>query len=151
MARESAGHTLDATAVVHEAYVKIAGLDDSAWEDRNHFLSIAASAIRRVLVDHARTRGREKRGGDAHRMTLHSGIHDSDVQPIDVVELDDALTKLSKTHPNHARLVELRFFGGMQIPVAAERLGIGRATAVRHWRVARAWLRNELGNAERLI
>jgi RNA polymerase sigma factor (TIGR02999 family) len=150
MRRERAGHTLDATAVVHEAYLRLADLDGSAWEDQVHFLSIAAASIRRVLVDHARGRGSLKRGGDAGRLTLHSGIADargdSAIGGIDVLAIDEALTKLAAQDAESARLVELRYFGGMTIDQAADHLSIGRNTAARRWRAARAWLRREIGD-----
>ena len=150
MRRERAGHTLEATAVVHEAYLRLADLENAAWTDRGHFLSIAASAIRRVLVDHARGRNRLKRGGGAGGLTLHSGISDTPGAPlldgIDVLALDEALERLSEEHHESARLIELRFFGGMTIDEAAEHLGIGRNTASRRWRAARAWLRREIGD-----
>lgn len=149
MQRERAGHTLEATAVVHEAYLRLAELDGGAWADQNHFLSIAASSIRRVLVDHARGRNSLKRGGDMGVLTLHTGLAetpgDSAFEPIDVLAIDEALTKLAGEDEESARLVELRYFGGMTIDQAADHLSIGRNTAARRWRAARAWLRRELG------
>ncbi|MEO0484230.1 MAG: ECF-type sigma factor [Planctomycetota bacterium] len=148
MRRERAGHTLEATAVVNEAYVRLAQLSGSAWEDREHFLSIAAGTIRRVLVDHARGRDRDKRGGGARPVTLHSGIGSwgpASESGVDVLALDEALRRLASDSEQAARLVELRFFGGLSIDQAAALLGIGRNTAVRRWRAARAWLRRELG------
>lgn len=150
MRRERVGHTLDATAVVHEAYLRLADLDGGAWQDQDHFLSIAAASIRRVLVDHARGRGSLKRGGDAGRLTLHSGIADargdSAIGGVDVLAIDEALTKLAAQDAESARLVELRYFGGMTIDQAADHLSIGRNTAARRWRAARAWLRREIGD-----
>lgn len=150
MRRERSGHTLEATAVVHEAYLRLAELDGGAWADQDHFLSIAAASIRRVLVDHARGKHRLKRGGDAGRLTLHSGIEDTPHGgahgQIDVLAIDDALSKLAAEDEQAARLVELRFFGGMTIEQAADHLSIGRNTASRRWRAARAWLKRELGN-----
>ncbi|MCA9300008.1 MAG: hypothetical protein KDA28_13135, partial [Phycisphaerales bacterium] len=133
MRRERAGHTLEATAVVHEAYLRLADLDGSAWADHDHFLSIAAAAIRRVLVDHARGNNSLKRGGDAGRLTLHSGIADmpgdSGIEGIEVLAIDEALTRLASVDAESARLVELRYFGGMTIDQAADHLSIGRNTA----------------------
>lgn len=150
MRRERAGHTLEATAVVHEAYMRLSELDSGAWADQDHFLSIAAASIRRVLVDHARGRNSLKRGGDAGRLTLHSGIADaptgSAIDRIDILALDEALTKLAAQDKESARLVELRYFGGMTIDQAADHLSIGRNTAARRWRAARAWLRREIGD-----
>ena len=149
MRRERAGHTLEATAVVHEAYLRLADLEGGAWADQNHFLSIAASSIRRVLVDHARGRNSLKRGGDRGALTLHTGLAetpgDAPFEPIDVLAIDEALTKLAAQDEESARLVELRYFGGMTIDQAADHLSIGRTTAARRWRAARAWLRRELG------
>lgn len=151
MRRERAGHTLEATAVVHEAYMRLAELDGGAWADQEHFLSIAAASIRRVLVDHARGRNSLKRGGDADRLTLHSGIADtpgdSAIERIDVLAIDEALTKLAAQDEESAQLVELRFFGGMTIDQAADHLSIGRNTAARRWRAARAWLKREIGDS----
>jgi len=146
MRRERAGHTLEATAVVHEAYLRLAHLGGTAWESREHFLSIAAGAIRRVLVDHARARDRDKRGGGARPVTLHSGIGTlTPASGIDVLALDEALRTLARENEQAARLVELRFFAGLSIEEAAKLMGIGRNTAVRRWRAARAWLRRALG------
>lgn len=148
MRHERAGHTLEATAVVHEAYLRVAGLDGGAWSDQEHFLSIAAGLIRRVLVDHARGRNSLKRGGGAGNLTLHSGIADTPgdaaFDRIDILAIDEALTKLARQDAESARLVELRYFGGMTIEQAADHLSIGRNTAARRWRAARAWLRREI-------
>jgi RNA polymerase sigma-70 factor, ECF subfamily len=152
MRRERAGHTLEATAVVHEAYLRLAELDGGAWSDQDHFLSIAAALIRRVLVDHARGRNSLKRGGGAGNLTLHSGITDphgdSTLARIDILAIDEALTKLAEQDAESARLVELRYFGGMTIEQAADHLSIGRNTAARRWRAARAWLKRELAGSE---
>ena len=152
MASERANHTLQATAVVHEAYLRIADVDESIWRDRNHFLSVASSTIRRVLVDHARGRGRDKRGGGGERVQLHSGIYEdvpAGVDPtVDVLALHEALNALAQKDESLARIVELRFFGGLSIDDAADVMDIGRNTAVRRWRAARAWLKRELGPAD---
>lgn len=156
MGRERAGHTLQATAVVHEAYLRVADINETVWRDRNHFLSVAASTIRRVLVDHARGRDSLKRGGGggggAGPVTLNTGIAEtpsrSGLAEIDVLALDEALTRLAARDEQAARLVELRFFGGLTIEDAADMLGIGRNTASRRWRAARAWLRIELGPSD---
>ncbi len=145
MASERPDHTLEATAVVHEAYMRITDLNDSVYIDRNHFLSVAAETIRRVLVDHARAHNAQKRGGGQGAMTIHSGVV-GDMAPLDVLELDDALRRLSEKDPSYTQIVELRFFGGLSIEEAADILGIGRNTAVRRWRAARAWLRQELSS-----
>lgn len=144
MAMERAGHTLDATAVVHEAYIRLSDVTRSMFNDENHYLAVAATTIRRVLVDHARAKRREKRGGGAQAITLHTGLLTTSDGDLDVIALDDALVRLGETHPDAMRLVELRFFAGLSIDDAAAMLEIGRNTAVRRWRAARAWLRQEL-------
>lgn len=149
MRRERDNHTLQATAVVHEAYLRLADVNESIWGDREHFLSVAAGTIRRVLVDHARAHNRDKRGGGERPLTIHSGIASSierAADPIDVIALDEALSRLAQDSAESARLVELRFFAGFSIEQAADILGIGRNTAVRRWRVARAWLKRELSD-----
>lgn len=150
MAREQSGHTLQATAVVHEAYLRVADVNETIWRDRNHFLSVAATTIRRVLVDHARGRDRLKRGGaGGGPVTLNTGIAETPsragLAEIDVLALDEALVRLAQKDQQAASLVELRFFGGLTIEESADLLGIGRNTASRRWRAARAWLRHELG------
>lgn len=144
MRQERADHTLEATAVVHEAYIRLAGLKESIWQDREHFVSVAAGTIRRVLVDHARAQNRDKRGGGAKALSIHSGIEGERGTHLDVLALHDALAKLERLNPESVRLVELRFFGGLSIEQAADLMGIGRNTAVRRWRAARAWLKREL-------
>lgn len=145
MSNERPDHTLEATAVVHEAYMRITDLNDSVYTDRNHFLSVAAETIRRVLVDHARAHNAQKRGGGDGAISIHSGVV-GDSAPLDVLELNDALDRLSEKDPSYTRIVELRFFGGLSIEETADILGIGRNTAVRRWRAARAWLRQELSS-----
>ena len=151
MRREVAGHTLQPTALVHEAYLRLVDQPRAQWESRTQFFAVAAQAMRRVLVDHARARGRSKRGGGAATVTLA----DADVAAegsgpslddsgIDTLALDDALTRFAALDPAKARLVELRYFAGLSIPEAARALGISPATAGREWVVARAWLRREL-------
>jgi RNA polymerase sigma-70 factor (ECF subfamily) len=151
MRQERAGHTLQATAVVHEAYIRLAGLEDGSWTDRNHFLSLAASAIRRVLVDHARGKNRLKRGGDSTPITLHSGMAESpetkSLNGVDVISLDEALDRLAAEDNDLAQIVVLRFFGGMTLDEVAEHLSVGRTTAALRWRTARAWLKRELSDA----
>ena len=151
LAAERAGHTLQPTALVHEAWMRLFGKDPegAGFENRAHFFSAASTAVRRVLADHARRRQAEKRGGARTRVPL------SDVEPADgdlglsvdsedVVLLDDALERLAKFAPDQARVVELRFFGGLTTPEAARALGVSESTVERSWRVARAWLRGEI-------
>ncbi|MEO8563087.1 MAG: ECF-type sigma factor [bacterium] len=143
--REREGHTLQATALVHEAWLRLDGQHESHWESRSQFLAVAAQMMRRVLVDHARTRRALKRGGGGTLVTLGDALHA--VAPndqMDVIALDDALARLATLDPRKARLVELRYFAGLSIPEAAEALGVSLATVGREWAVARMWLRREL-------
>ena len=143
MRSQPPGHTLQTTALVHEAYLRLAIRDRPEWNGRAHFFGVAAKAMRSILVDHARSRGAAKRGGGAHAVTL-SNLEDTDGQDLDVLELDDALERLAELDPRKGSLVELRYFAGLNIEEAAESLGISPATAKREWRLARAWLRREL-------
>ncbi|MEM1186175.1 MAG: ECF-type sigma factor [Planctomycetota bacterium] len=147
MRRERASHTLNATAVVHEAWIRLRGVDRLGEGDRNHFLSIAASTIRRVLVDHARARNAEKRGGGDGAVGLLTSVEGETQQIVEVIALHESLERLSKVDTDCARLVELRFFGGLTIDETADAMGIGRSSAVRLWRGARAWLKRDLGAA----
>lgn len=138
--RESDAPTLQATALVHEAYVRLAGSDET-WRDRKHFFRTAARTMRRILVDHARARAAEKRGGGQRPVTLVESVLIASDEGLDVVVVDEALARLEDLDATKARVVELRFFGGCTIDETAEALGIGTATVERHWRFARAWLR----------
>jgi RNA polymerase sigma factor (TIGR02999 family) len=146
MKRESAGHTLQPTAVVHEAYLKLIDQERANWRDRAHFMAVAAQAIRRVLIDHARRRQAAKRGGDRCRLTLDEAIAPAATREVDFLAIDDALGRLAELHERQARVVELRFFGGLNIEEAAAVLGISRATVTDDWAVARAWLSRELAD-----
>jgi RNA polymerase sigma factor (TIGR02999 family) len=143
------GHTLQATALVHEAYLRLVDRDSAGtdWKDRSHFYAVAARAMRSVLVDHARARRAAKRGGGAPALTLGAAEsvadHSSD-SGVDVEALDEALTRLAALDSRQARVVELRYFGGLSIEEAAEALGISHATVEREWKTARLWLRREL-------
>jgi len=142
LSRERADHTLQPTALVNEAWMRLADQADTGWEGRSHFLSIAAIAMRRVLVDHARARQREKRGGGAAREALPTEFP-SELElelELDVLALHEGLEVLKQHSERAARVVELRFFAGLSEEEAAEVLGIARATAKRDWRLARAWL-----------
>jgi RNA polymerase sigma factor (TIGR02999 family) len=149
MRREREGHTLQPTAVVHEAYLKLVDQKRVEWRNRAHFLGVAARAMRRLLVDHARGRSRDKRGGDARRLDLESAADDTGLSTpppsVDILALDQALDRLAALDPGQAELVELRFFGGLTIEEAAEALGISTATVGRDFRSARAFLARELG------
>ena len=143
--REGEGHTLQATALVHEAWLRLDAQHDAHWESRTQFLAVAAQMMRRVLVDHARTRRALKRGGGGTQVTLGDAQHAAAApDAVDVLALDDALARLAILDPRKARLVELRYFAGLSIPEAAEALGISLATVGREWAVARMWLRREL-------
>lgn len=142
--REGEGHTLQATALVHEAWLRLDGQHDARWESRSHFLAVAAQTMRRVLVDHARARRAQKRGGGEVQISLDDAHAAVAPDTVDVLALDDALALLAAMDARKARLVELRYFAGMSIPEAAAALGVSQATVIREWAVARMWLRREL-------
>lgn len=144
MRRERSGHTLQPTALVNEAYLRLVD-GEVEWENRRHFFGAAAEAMRRVLVDHARKRDAEKRGGDLERVTLEGLEIPGDDHALDLVELDDALAALTAHDARLGKLVELRFFTGLTIEQAAEIIGISLATAKRDWAYARAWLAERMG------
>ncbi|MCA9254485.1 MAG: sigma-70 family RNA polymerase sigma factor [Phycisphaerales bacterium] len=142
--RERPDHTLQPTALVHEAYVRLSELDRIEWRDRTHFYAAAAGAIRRVLVDHARRRKAAKRGGGWRQITLSGLGNDADAPEIDVLALDEALAKLALLDERKARVVELRFFAGMTIDETARSLGVGTTTVEDDWAFAKSWLRRAL-------
>jgi RNA polymerase sigma factor (TIGR02999 family) len=144
LGRESAGHTLQATALVHEAYLRLIDQTKARFQDRNHFFAVAATAMRRILIDHARTRGRAKRGGGAVRVELDAAADAAAASGIDLIALDDAMVKLEAVDPRKARLVELRYFGGLTIEETAALLDISLATAKREWLVAKGFLYREM-------
>ena len=148
MASERLEHTLQATALVHEAYIKLVDDKATTWEDRAHFIGIASRAMRQILVDHARRRNAAKRGGDRKRLSLHSSAAMMEKDPIDVVALDDALTRLSQLDDRQSRLVELRFFGGLTAQEATKVLGVSLSTVESDWRMAKSWLYRELHGHE---
>lgn len=143
MLAEPSGHTLQPTEVVHEAYLRLVG-QEAEPRDRNHFLALASTAMRRVLVDHARGRAAGKRGAAPTRVALSDDVAMGDRRDLDVIEIDQALDRLAALDARQAMLVELRFFGGLAVEEAAAVLGVSTATAARDWRVARAWLSREL-------
>ena len=145
MRRERDGHTLGATAVVHEAYLRLAELDQITWEGRAHFFGAAAMAMRRVLISYARSRNAQKRGSGAVPVPIDDVVLAARERPEDLLALDQALTRLEEISPRQARVVECRFFAGMNIDETAEALGISNATVRRDWALARAWLNRELG------
>ncbi len=143
--KERSDHTLQPTALVHEAYMKLIDQRHVKWQNRAHFFGIAAQVMRRILMDHARKHLANKRGGDAEKLPLEEEIlvvsHDKSA---DLVALDDALLELAKFDPQKAKVVELRYFGGLSIEETAEVIGISVPTVNRHWRMAKAWLYSEL-------
>jgi RNA polymerase sigma factor (TIGR02999 family) len=146
--RERPGQTLQATALVHEAFLRLSKEKAQPWKNRTHFLAIAALSMRQILVQRARARHADKRGGGAERITLdesHLAGAATGAPGIDVLVLDAALERLAQLDPQQARIVELRYFGGLTVEEAAEALDISPATVKRHWTLARAWLRRELG------
>jgi RNA polymerase sigma factor (TIGR02999 family) len=147
LARDSPGQTLQATALVHEAYLRVVGTRDPGWDSRDHFVAAAAEAMRRILVNRARDKRRLKRGGHRERVDLDFSEVSSVAVGDDLLALDDALEKLGGEDPGCAELVKLRFFAGLTQEEAAVVLGIGRRTADRHWAYARAWLFQELCRA----
>jgi len=145
LSRESPGHTLQSTALVHEAYLRLVGQRNTRWQNRAHFFGIAAQMMRRILVDHARHRDRDKRGGPTPTLSLDAAM--ATVEPaaeLDLIALDDALTALTAIDPRGARVVELRFFSGLTIEETAEVLAVSSATIKREWSTARAWLYREM-------
>jgi len=143
--RERAGHTLQATALVNEAYLRLIDAKRVQWRDRAHFLAISARLMRRVLVDYARSRGYQKRGGDAVRVTLVEEIAAVGEPDLELVALDDALQALAKFDERKSRVVELRSFGGLSVEETATVLHVSPDTVMRDWKLAKAWLLRELG------
>lgn len=142
--RERPDHTLQATALVNEAYLRLIGQKHGRWQGRKHFYGIAARLMRQVLVEHARKHKAEKRGGGRVAVTLDHYEDVADNPEVDILAVHEALQRLARFDEQQARIVELRFFGGLSIEEAAEALGVGHATIEREWAMARAWLRNEL-------
>jgi RNA polymerase sigma factor (TIGR02999 family) len=150
LARETPGQSLQATELVHEAYLRLLGPDGKrqTWDNRGHFFAAAAEAMRRILIDRARAKGAAKRGGGWQRLSLDAAQLTLDNLPEEILYLDDALTKLGSEDPEKAQLVKLRFFGGLTVAQAAAAMGISEKSADRQWTFARAWLFREMTNAE---
>lgn len=147
MAMENPGNTLQTTALVHEAYTRLVGGDDlPCWDSRSHFFSAAAEAMRRILVERARSKQRLKRGGQRHREDLESIELEMPVPNVDILALNEALDELALEQPEKAELVKLRFFAGLTIEEVAQAMGISTATAGRMWRYARTWLAEKLAD-----
>jgi RNA polymerase sigma-70 factor (ECF subfamily) len=145
MVREPQGHSLQPTALVHEAYVKLVDQRRVQWRNRAHFFGVAASMMRRILVDHARAKRADKRGGDVEHVTLVGDEVALDgPNHLDVLALHESLERLAQFDPQQERIVELRYFGGLTIEEAAEVVGVSEATVVREWTIAKAWLRADL-------
>ncbi len=144
MSQESPGQTLQATALVHEAYIRLVGSQAPGWKGRTHFFAAAAEAMRRILIENARRKRRLKRGGNQLRVGLGDAGAAIDEPSEDLIALDEALAKLAAEDPVKADLVKLRYFAGMTIEQAAEMLGISRATGDRYWSYARAWLYDQI-------
>ena len=142
--REGRAPTLQATMLVHEAYLRLLGDEKLQWKDRAHFLGIAARSMRQILIERARARNAQKRGGEQHPITLNDELIGQRERSIDVLALEAALERLAQLDPEQAKLVELRFFGGLTVEEVAEVMGISPATVKRRWTFARAWLRREM-------
>ncbi len=143
MRGERSDHTLSATGLLHETYLRLVDAQSVGWQDRTHFLAVASRVMRRVLVDHARRRAAAKRGG-GDRVTLRDDLVAADERPFEILALDEALSRLEKRDERRARIVEMRFFSGLEVAEIAALLGISEATVKRDWRFARAWLLAEL-------
>ena len=144
MRRENPGHTLQTSALVNEAYLKLVDQKSVRWQNRSHFYAIAAQLMRRILVDHARSHARQKRGGEAQRWSLDATAIMSKESVVDLVAIDEALNKLAKFDSQKSRIVEMKFFGGLSTDEVAESLHVSPRTIEREWRKARAWLRAAL-------
>jgi RNA polymerase sigma factor (TIGR02999 family) len=142
--RERRGHTLQATALVNEAFIRLVDAQHVRWQDRAHFLGIAARLMRRVLIEYARSRASQKRRGDAEHVALTDGVLASPEPSVDLLALDGALDRLAATYARQAQVVELRFFGGLSAEEAADALGVSVDTVKRDWRFAKLWLLREL-------
>lgn len=150
MASERSGHTLQATALVHEAWIKLSGPRDDAtpWNGSRHFFAAAAEAMRRILVDHARRRKATRRGGNWKRVTLGEPSAPSMADPDEIIDLNAAMEKFERVNPDKAALAKLRLFAGLTIEETGEQLGLSKATVKRHWSYAKAWLSRELRHIE---
>ena len=145
MRRERIGHTLQTTALIHEAYLKLIDKPDVNWQNRAHFFGVAAQVMKRILVDHAKSKRREKRGGIAENLPLDEArFVISEGKSVDLIALDEALTRFAEFDPQQAKIVELKYFAGMQIDEIAEALRISPATVKREWNSAKAWLHSEI-------
>jgi RNA polymerase sigma factor (TIGR02999 family) len=143
--RERSNHTLQTTALIHEAYLKLVDQKEVEWQSRGHFFAIAAQAMRRILVDYARERHRDKRGGNAENLPIEEALMvSSQEKSVDLVALDEALTRLAEFDERQARVVELRYFSGLSIDETADVLGVSNVTVRRDWNMAKAWLHQQI-------
>jgi RNA polymerase sigma factor (TIGR02999 family) len=145
MSRQRPNHTLQATALINEAYVRLVDVREAAWQDRAHFFALCARAMRQILVDHARARASEKRGGGQIALQLDEALAAAPAREVNLLELDGALKRLAEIDPRKNQVVELRFFGGLNLEETAEALKVSTKTVQRDWDLARAWLYGELG------
>ena len=150
MGHEAVGHSLQATALVNEAYLRLVNAQDVPWQDRTHFLAVSARIMRRILVDHARARRYQKRGGEIDRVTFDEALVVTNEPSQDFVALDDALEALATFDERKSRVIELRFFGGLTLEEAAEAMHLSPSTVKRMWRSARAWLYRDLTQGAKL-
>ena len=148
LARESPDHTLQATALVNEAYLKLVDQNRVDWKGRTHFFAVGAQAMRRILVDHARRKHRQKRGGDARRVPVEPDFILSPREPEHVLALDEALDRLAVRDQRQSRIVELRFFGGMTVQEVADALGMSKRAVEQEWTMIKAWLRHMLSGED---
>ena len=148
LAQERTDHTLQPTALVHEAYLRLVGSSDDSWENRAHFFGAAAEAMRRILIDHARTKKRAKRGGDAQRLELNDSVVPWLDRSDELLALDEAMQSLELLDRQKADLVKMKFFGGMTTEDAAKALGVSTRTAERHWAYARVWLCRHIAESD---
>jgi RNA polymerase sigma factor (TIGR02999 family) len=149
MSRENEGHTLQATALIHEVYLRLVEFQSVRWQDRAHFFAVCARLMRRILIDFARSHGSLKRGGNERKLTLEEGLIVSADVPAELMDLEHALTKLAQDDPRKSSVVELRFFGGLTVKETAEVLKVSPDTVMRDWSMARAWLLREMDEGQR--
>ena len=149
MHQQPDGHTLQTTALIHEAYLRLMGQQEKHWENRAHFFGVAAQAMRHILVDYARSQLREKRGGGAQRLSLDDALTLGPEHSAELVALHDALTELARLDERQSKIVELRFFGGLTEPEIATILQVSQRTVSSDWRLARAWLLRQLDQTEK--
>jgi RNA polymerase sigma factor (TIGR02999 family) len=144
MSRENEGHTLQATALIHEVYLRLVDFESVRWQDRAHFFAVCSRLMRRILIDFARSRGSLKRGGNERKVELEEGLIVSPDVPTELLALEEALTKLAQDQPRKSKVVEMRFFGGLKNKEIAEVLKVSPDTVKRDWELARAWLLREM-------